>query len=67
LVAGRSRHRGAASVDGTDWHALGAWKPTVLVAGGELVVFRTAMGPPSAGPVPLFGIGRVAVPPEGLT
>lgn len=55
------------TVDGTDWHALGAWKPTALVAGGELVVFCTAMGLPSAGPVPLFGIGCVAVPLEGLT
>jgi hypothetical protein len=36
-------------------------------SGGELVVLRTAMGLPSASPVPLFGIGCVAVPLEGLT
>jgi hypothetical protein len=53
--------------DGGYWMVLGAWKPTALVAGGELVVFRTAMGLPSASPVPLFGIGSVAVPLEGLT
>ncbi|HEY2698045.1 MAG TPA: hypothetical protein VGJ45_21475 [Pseudonocardiaceae bacterium] len=53
--------------DGGYWMVLGTWKPTALVAGGELVVFRTAMGLPSASPAPLFGIGRVAVPLEGLT
>jgi hypothetical protein len=55
------------TTDGTDWHALGAWKPTALVADNELVVFYTAMGRSSAGPVPLFGIGCAAVSLEGLT
>lgn len=47
--------------DGTGWHALGAWKPTALVTGGELVVFCTTSGGARAGSVPLFGIGCVRV------
>ena len=54
------------TVDGAGWHALGAWKPTALVAGDDLVVFCTVLGQPSTGPVPLFGIGCVRVPLTGL-
>ena len=50
------------TTDGIAWHALGAWKPTALVEGGDLVVFCTVMGQPGAGPAPLFGIGCVRIP-----
>lgn len=50
------------TANGTTWHDMGAWKPTALVEGDELVVFCTVVRRGEAGPVPLFGIGCVTVP-----
>jgi hypothetical protein len=61
LLRGETSRQILRTTDGTAWHNLGAWKPTALLDGEELVVFCTVMQGGNTGPVPLFGIGCVVV------
>lgn len=56
--AGTARHF-LKTTDGTPWHNAGAWKPTALADGDDLVVFFTAAQRNPSVPFPALGIGSL--------
>ncbi|MCE7011573.1 hypothetical protein LWC34_53495 [Kibdelosporangium philippinense] len=49
------------TIDGTDWHQSGVWKPTAVRENGRLVVFSTVAQPGENPYVPALGIGMYEV------
>lgn len=45
------------TIDGTDWHQAGVWKPTAVRENGRLIVFSTVAQPSENPYVPALGIG----------